>query len=173
MRNLSLKSWLRIAMIAAIYTALSLALAPFSFGNIQVRVSEALTVLAIFSPLAIFGLSLGCFITNFLGVILGFNPLGLLDVFVGTLATFIAAVLSYRFRDLRIKGFPFLSFLMPVLINALFIGFELTLVFAPALDFRYFLIFAFEVGLGQTLAVFGLGSAVYHLFKRHAQILMD
>ncbi len=160
-------------MIAAIYTALSLALAPFSFGNIQVRVSEALTVLAIFSPLAIYGLTLGCFITNLLGVILGFNPLGLLDVFVGTLATFIAAVLSYRFRNIRVKGFPFLSFLMPVIVNAVMIGFELTLVFAPSLDLRYFSIFALEVGIGQTIAVFGLGTAVYHLFKRHSQILVD
>jgi uncharacterized membrane protein len=173
MRTYTLKHWLRIAMIGAIYTAVSLALAPFSFGNIQVRVSEALTVLAIFSPLAIYGLTLGCFITNLLGVMMGVNPLGFLDVFVGTLATLIAALLSYQFRNIRIKSFPLLSFLMPVIVNALLIGFELTLVFAPQLDLRYFIIFALEVGLGQTIAVFGFGAALYQLFKRHPQILLD
>jgi uncharacterized membrane protein len=171
MQKSNVQRWTKVAMLAAIYTALSLALAPLSFANLQVRVAEALTVLAILNPIAIYGVTLGCFITNLFGVLMGVNPLGFLDVVVGTLATLIAGLLSYRLRFVRLKGFPLVSFLMPVLVNALMIGAELTWVFAPAFTLSYFAIFAAEVGLGQAIAVFGFGWPLYRLFLKHPTLL--
>ena len=79
-------------MIAAIYTALSLALAPFSYGNIQVRIAEALTLLPLIYQPAIWGVTLGCFLTNLIGAIMGFNPTGMIDAVIGTAATLLAAL---------------------------------------------------------------------------------
>lgn len=164
--KLSLTSFVKVALIAAIYSTVSLVLAPFSFGNIQVRVAEGLTLLPLLSPLPILGLTLGCFITNFIGVLMGANILGMMDVFIGTFATLIAAVLTYYFRNIKIKGFPFLSTLMPIVINAIIIGAELAYVFAPAFTFTYFLIFALEVGIGQSIAVYLVGLPILNALKK-------
>ncbi len=162
----SLNSLVKIALIAAIYSVVSLVLAPFSFGNIQVRIAEGLSLLPLISPLAIFGLTLGCFITNFIGVTMGLNILGILDVFIGTFATLLAAILTYKLRNITIKGFPLLSSLMPILINAIVIGAELTYVFAPEFSLTYFAIFALEVGLGQMIAVYLIGLPILNALKK-------
>lgn len=164
--KITLSSLVKIALIAALYSAVSLTLAPFSFGNIQVRVAEGLTLLALISPLAIFGLTLGCFITNFIGVLMGANILGMMDVFIGSIATLIAAILTYKLRNIKIKGFPLIASLMPIVINALIIGAELAYVFAPEFTFYYFAIFAFEVGVGQTIAVYGIGLPILNALKK-------
>ena len=81
------------AMIAAVYTAVSLALSLFSFGVVQIRVAECLTLLPVLSPLGIYGVTIGCLLTNIVGVAMGLTmPV---DILFGTLATAIAAVLSY------------------------------------------------------------------------------
>ncbi len=164
--KLSMTSFVKVALIAALYSTVSLVLAPFSFGNIQVRVAEGLTLLPLLSPLPILGLTLGCFITNFIGVVMGVNILGMMDVFIGTIATLIAAVLTYYFRNVKIKGFPLLSTLMPIVINAIIIGAELAYVFAPEFTFTYFLIFALEVGIGQTIAVYLVGLPILNALKK-------
>lgn len=164
--KLSLTSFVKIALIAALYSTVSLALAPFSFGNIQVRVAEGLTLLPLLSPLPILGLSLGCFITNFIGVIMGVNVIGMMDVFIGTFATFMAAILTYKLRHIQIKGFPLLSTLMPVVVNAIIIGAELTFVFAPEVSLTYFIIFALEVGFGQLISVYFVGLPILNALKK-------
>lgn len=169
--KITLNSLVKIAMIAALYSTVSLVLAPFSFGNIQVRVAEGLTLLPLISPLAIFGLTLGCFITNFVGVIMGANILGMMDVFIGTFATLIAALLTYKLRNITIKGFPFLSSLMPIVINAIIIGAELAYVFAPEFTFSYFAIFALEVGIGQTIAVYIVGLPILSALKKRINLI--
>jgi len=169
--KITLNSLVKIAMIAALYSTVSLVLAPFSFGNIQVRVAEGLTLLPLISPLAIFGLTLGCFITNFVGVIMGANILGMMDVFIGTFATLLAALLTYKLRNITIKGFPFLSSLMPIVINAVIIGAELAYVFAPEFTFAYFAIFALEVGIGQTIAVYGIGLPILSALKKRSNLI--
>lgn len=164
--KLSMTSFVKVALIAALYSTVSLALAPFSFGNIQVRIAEGLTLLPLLSPLPILGLTLGCFITNFIGVVMGVNILGMMDVFIGTLATLLAAILTYYFRNIKIKGFPLLSTLMPIVINAIIIGAELAYVFAPKFTFTYFMIFALEVGIGQTIAVYLVGLPILNALKK-------
>ena len=164
--KLTSQSLSKIAMIAAIYVAISLALAPLSFGNIQIRIAEGLTLLPLLSPIAIIGLGIGCFITNFIGVIMGANLLGMMDVFIGTFATVLAAYLSYVLRNRLIKGFPFWASLMPIVINAIIIGAELTYVFAPEFTLSLFLIFAMEVALGQALAVYVIGVPLLNTLKK-------
>lgn len=160
------KTMIRVALIAAIYSILSLVLAPFSFGNIQVRVAEALTLLPLIYPPAILALTLGCFITNLVGVAMGANLLGMMDVLIGTLATLIAALLTYKMRTVSFKNIPVLSILSPVLTNGLIIGAELAYVLAPTFSLVFIAIFGFEVALGEAIAVIVIGYPLLQWFKK-------
>lgn len=165
--NKKIRTMTIIAMIAAIYTVVSIALAPISYGNIQVRIAEALTLLPVIFAPAIGGVTLGCALTNLIGVFMGANILGFVDVFVGTLATFLAAVCSYKLRNIRWKNVPILSALMPVLFNALFIGLELAFVFFPGDAFWMgFGLSALEVGFGELLSCFVLGIPLIVMLKK-------
>lgn len=98
------------AIIAALYVVLSLPLLSVSFGPIQFRLSEALTILPYFTPAAIPGLFVGCLLTNMLGSTF-------VDMVVGSAATLIAAVISYKLR-----GNKWLVPLAPVVVNGIIIG---------------------------------------------------
>ena len=78
------------AVIAALYAALTLLLAPISFGPVQCRVAECLCILPLFTPYAIPGLFLGCLISNIIG------SMGMFDIVFGSLTTLVAAILTYR-----------------------------------------------------------------------------
>ena len=145
------------AMIAAMYAAVSLALAPISFGTVQMRIAEALTLLPVFDPVMILGVSLGCFVTNMVGFFTGADILGWLDIPFGTMATVIAAFLSYWMRNVRIQGLPVLSAVPPVLVNAVIIGGELTYLIAGCFQWDIFAIQAFSVGIGELISCFALG----------------
>lgn len=84
MKNRTLRQITAAGVIAAAYAALSLVLATITFGPVQCRVSEALTLLPVLSPAAIWGVTLGCAITNGVGAATGANFLGLIDLLVGT-----------------------------------------------------------------------------------------
>lgn len=142
-----------VAMVGAIYCAVSLALAPISFGNIQVRLAECLTMLPLVFTPGIYGVILGCFLTNLIGVFLGVNILGMVDVFVGTFATALAAYLTYKLRNIRIKNVPVLAIMMPVIINGIIIGSELGLVLFPNNVLVGALICGLEVAIGELIAV--------------------
>ena len=144
----------RIAMIAAIYTVLSLALAPLSYGNIQVRIAEALTLLPLIYQPAIWGVTLGCFLTNLIGAVMGFNPTGMIDAVIGTTATLLAALCTYKFRDRKVGKVPVLSILMPVIFNFFFIGAELGYLLFPDNLLVGSLICGAEVAAGELIAVF-------------------
>jgi len=145
------------AMIAAMYAAVSLALAPISFGTVQMRIAEALTLLPVFDPVMIVGVSLGCFITNMVGFFTGADILGWLDIPFGTMATVMAAVLSYWLRNIRFKGLPVLSAIPPVLFNAVIVGGELTFLIAGGFQWEVFAIQAVSVGAGEFISCFALG----------------
>ena len=128
-------------LIAAMYAALTLLLPAPSFGIVQCRISEMLTILAVF--------------------------------------TLAAALLTWRLRNLRVKGVPVLASLPPVVINAVVVGLELTLV-SPVFTPQVLAINMLSVGIGQLLActVCGLllhaalerSGAAAHLFGRRARI---
>ena len=84
------------AIIAAMYVALTIIFAPISFGAVQVRIAEALTILPLFTPAAVPGLFIGCLIANGLGGGI------LLDVIFGSIATLIGAILGYLLRFNRL-----------------------------------------------------------------------
>ena len=149
MRNKKLVELCIISMIAAIYAALTLALAPLSFGEIQIRISEALTLLPILFPSAIWGVTLGCFIANLVGVLYGLNGIGIIDIFFGTAATLLAAMSTYQLRNIRIKNIPFLS--------AVIIGLELAWLLFPDTLISGWLLMGAQVGIGEFAACFILG----------------
>ncbi len=155
-RNRSIRLLTHTALIGALYTALTLVLAPLSFGPVQCRLAEALTVLAAFTPTAIPGLTLGCLLSNLVGIATGANIAGALDVLLGPLATGLAAWLTYAWRRRTWGGLPLLSTLPPVLLNALVIGGELALV-APQFSWQVLAIQMGLVGAGQLVACVGGG----------------
>ncbi|MCD7802894.1 MAG: QueT transporter family protein [Clostridiales bacterium] len=101
------------AMVAAVYAALTMALPMLSYSAVQIRFSEALTVLPFFFPEAIPGLFLGCAIANLL------SAYGVVDVVFGSLATLLAALWTSRMKN------PWLAPLPPVLCNLVIIGGEI------------------------------------------------
>lgn len=135
-----LKSIALGGVIAALYVALTVALAPLSYGPLQFRVSEVLTLLPFCVPEAVPGLFIGCAIANF------FGGYGLLDVVVGGLSTLFAAWLTARTKNLWLAALP------PVLVNALAVGAMLHYV----ADVPFWLTCG-EVGLGQAGVCYLLG----------------
>src|SRR5690554_4283385 len=95
------------ALISAFYvvlTTLSTIIAPqLTFGIIQLRVSEALVILPLLTPAAIPGLFVGCIISNAIGVAMGANIAGALDILLGSFATLIAAILTRQLRNIKLK----------------------------------------------------------------------
>ena len=147
------------AVIAAIYAVLThLQNVLWPGGTtmaIQFRVSEALCVLAYFTPAAIPGLTLGCLLFNLT------SGSGLpLDFLVGSLASFFAAIAMYATRNVTIKGFPALGFFMPALCNGLLVGWELSIVIGGG-----FWLNALYVALGELAVLLTLGTVLYFTVK--------
>lgn len=150
--NSKLRLMAEAGMIAALYTVATIALAPLSYGNIQFRASEALTLLPVFTSSAVPGLTIGCILANALGVASGANMAGWLDVLFGSAATLIAAILTRLLRNVQFKGIPLLSILPPVILNALIVGGEIAVVY----ELPYW-ICALEVGAGELAVCVILG----------------
>ena len=159
--NSKLRLMAEAGMIAALYTVATLILAPLSFGNIQFRASEALTLLPVFTASAVPGLAVGCIISNAVGVAMGSNIAGWLDVLFGSFATLIAAILTRALRKIQIKGIPLLAILPPVLLNALIVGGELAVVYQLP-----FWICALEVGAGELVVCTVLGIPLILALKK-------
>lgn len=157
MKKISSKSLTRCAMIAALYAVISIALLPVSFGAVQARVSEALTLLPVYTPLGTVGVTLGCLITNAYGVAAGANILGAADIFIGTAATLIAALMTRALRNVRAFGLPIAAALPPVVVNAVIIGAELTFAETNSIFSPLLIINMVQVGLGQALSCLVLG----------------
>ena len=152
----------RGGLIAAVYVVLCVAFAPISYGPVQVRVSEALTLLPILCPEAVIGVTLGCLISNlFTGM--------WLDVVVGTTATLLAALATRQLRHVRIKGVPFVASLPPVLFNAVLVGAELTYLYLPAnaRPATAFLANMASVGVGQVISCCILGLLLLWVIERN------
>jgi uncharacterized membrane protein len=140
----------RGAIIAALYAAITLALAPFSFGPAQLRASEALTVLPVFFSEAPLGLFIGCAAANFVG---GY---GVPDIVLGSLATLLAALCTRR-----LARFPLLAPLPPVVCNAVVVGYVL-----HAATGIPWLAVALEVGAGELASCYCLGLPLLYALKR-------
>ncbi len=159
------------ALIAALYLVLTLVSASMNlaYGPVQFRLSEALTILPVFTPAAIPGLAIGCFISNLA------SPLGVVDWVFGTGATLLAALLSYALRNIKVKKMPVLSFLPPIIINAVVIGIEIAGLSGAGfsfdtMNFEAFLAGAVSVGLGQFAVILILGTAFYIIIDKNANL---
>ena len=144
---------MKVAMIAAIYTVLSLVLAPLSYGPIQVRIAEGLTLLPFIYQPSIYGVTIGCFLTNLIGAMMGANPTGIIDSVVGTIATLLAALCTYYFRNRTIKGVPVLSILSPVIFNGIIIGVELGILLFPDNVLMGSITCGIQVAIGELISV--------------------
>lgn len=129
--------------IAALYAALTIALAPVSYGPVQVRIAEALTVLPFLTPWAVLGLYFGCMAANI------FGGYGLLDIFGGSFITLLAAVGTYGLRRLN-KAW--LAPLPPVILNAFGVSIYLHLL----AEWPYLLCVLY-VGIGELLSCYAIG----------------
>ncbi|MBQ7455776.1 MAG: QueT transporter family protein [Clostridia bacterium] len=138
------------AVIAALYAALTLLLAPISYGDWQCRVSEALTMLPMLFPQAIPGLFVGCVLANLLG-----PSAGVIDIVFGSLATLIAAVGTWVFRKNK-----WLAAACPVLSNGVIVGAVLSLAYSLP-----FFLTALQVAVGEALAV-AAGLVMVHYLRR-------
>ena len=165
-RNRKLVTIVVAGVIAALYAALTLALAPLSFGAVQMRVSEAFTLLPVLSMTAVWGVTVGCMISNGFGVLLGTNILGPVDILVGSLATLIAALLTRKLRGIRVKNIPILAPLPPILVNAVMIGAELTVAMSPDFNLGIFAVNMLQVGLGQVIPCYVLGLILIYVLEK-------
>ncbi len=150
------------AIVAALYVALThlqnILLPGSATWAVQFRASEALCVLALFTPAAIPGLSLGCLLFN-----ITYAQALPLDFLAGTLATAVAAAFMWKSRDLTVKGYPLFALLMPAVWNALIVGWELSVYIGGA-----FLVNAALVAVGELGVLLTLGSALYYAIRlRH------
>ena len=141
------------ALIAAVYVVLCVVFAPISYGEVQVRVAEALVILPFFTPAAIPGLFVGCFLSNLIGGSI------ILDVVCGSLATLLGAVGSFYLRKSKI-----LVLLPPIVANSLIVRYG----YGVPLPIPFMML---TVGIGEVIAVAGLGSALLHVLMRYRHVV--
>jgi len=146
-----------VGIIASLYAVITIALAPISYGPVQVRVSEALTVLPYLTPTAIPGLFIGCVVANVYG------GLGIYDIIGGSLCTLLAAYLTYLFSKTRK---PILAPLPPVVVNALGVSWYLHFLF----QLPYWLTVAY-IAVGEIVACFVLGYPLLSIILRREKLL--
>jgi len=150
-------------IIAAMYFALTMAAQPISFGQIQVRISEALCVLPFFTPAAVPGLFIGCVLANLAG-----SPLGPYDILFGSLATLVAALMTYFIgragKRINTSG-GWTKWLLPfpaVAVNA----FVVAAILQHYLALPFWLMAGY-IAAGQAIACYALGMPLFFLLNKH------
>lgn len=154
MKNKNVTFLTQAAMIAAIYVVLTYLFAAFSFGEVQVRISEALTILPLFTPAAIPGLFIGCLIGNVLGGAI------LPDIIFGSIATLIGALFTYKLREQK----PVLGPIPPIIANTIIVPFVLRLAYGVNLPIPFMML---TVGIGEILSCGVLGMILYTALNRY------
>lgn len=147
------------ALIAAIYVILTYfcAAVGMSSGAIQLRFSEALCIFGLFTPAALPGVALGCFMANLL------TGCALWDIVFGSLASLIGMV-----GVIALKKFPYLAPVPYALANMIIVPFVVKLVYgAPEALPLIFL----TVGIGEIISVFGFGIPLYLVLKKHKNVI--
>ena len=154
MRNKKLLFMVQAAMIAAIYVVLTVLFAPFSFGHIQLRLSEALTVLPYFTPAAIPGLAIGCLIGNTIGGAI------LPDIVFGSIASLIGAIITYLLR----KQSKFLAPVGSIAANTVIVPFVLYYAYGINLPIPFQML---TVGIGEIISCGVLGMVVLTSLQKY------
>lgn len=155
--RMNTRSLCMTAIIAALYAALTLGFQAISYGAVQFRIAEAMTLLPALFPEAVPGLAIGCLVSNL------FSPLGttLYDVVFGTLATLLAALLTRRIRaGIWLRALP------PVVCNAVIVGMVLT--YAYGIDLLWMNMLT--VGLGEAVVCYALGVPMTKLLEKQPMV---
>lgn len=142
-KNLTVSRLVKIAMVAAIYAVITVAL-PLSYGAVQFRVSEILVLLCFYNKDYCASMVVGCIISNL------FSPMALLDVPVGTFATLVAVVLIWKSKNL------ILASIYPVITNGLLVGLELYIAFGEP-----FFISSLQVAAGEFVVICVVGVVLF------------
>lgn len=142
----------RVALIATLYVALTYVFQAISFLPAQFRLAEALTLLPMLFPEAIWGVGIGCFIANL------FSPAGLTDVVLGSLTSLLAAYITYRFR------WHIVGYLSPIVLNALVVSAYLRLL----ANLPYW-VTATSVAFSEAVVVLGIGIPLVLYLKKWQQ----
>ena len=145
------------ALIAAMYVALTFVFQPISFGAIQVRIAEALTILPLFTPAAVPGLFVGCFLGNLLGGAM------IPDIVFGSIATLLGAIVTWLLR----KRFFVLGTIPPIVSNTLIIPFILKYAYGLEMSVPFLMLTIF---VGEVLSCGVLGSLLAVALKKRPQI---
>ena len=153
------------AIIAALYAVLVFTqemLFPNSASAaVQFRVAESLTILALFTPAAIPGLTIGCALSNLL--FMGALPL---DTVLGSIATLLAAMCMNKLKDVTLRNAPVAALLMPAVFNGIIIGLEIEIFFIEGpFHFTSFLLQGALVALGELAVCYTLGLMLYKAVK--------
>jgi uncharacterized membrane protein len=151
------------AAIGALYAALTVALAPISYGALQFRVSEALCILPFFFPYSMWGLFVGCILANVLG---GCGPL---DIIFGSLATLLAGYLTSKIRLRPLAPLP------AVLVNTAVVGAVIAFTATPENFWAGFAVIAPQVGFGELVVLYVLGLPLLYLLpkNRHFSAIIE
>lgn len=157
MKNKSTLFLVQAAAIGAVYVVVTLLFAPLSFGEVQIRFAEALTILPYFTPAAIPGLFVGCIIANFLG---GAIPI---DILFGSIATLLGAIFTYRLRSNR-----FLAPVPPIVANTLIVPFVLHYGYGINLPIPFMML---TVGVGEVVSCAVLGMILLTALSKYGNMI--
>jgi len=160
MRKISVLFVTQAAVIAAMYVGLTFVSSSLGLasGELQIRLSEMLCILPAFTPAAIPGLFLGCLLSNLL------TGCTVIDIVFGSLATLIAAVLSYQLRNHK---YPLLVTVPPVVANMIVVPFILKFSYGVPLPIPVMMA---TVGIGEVISCMVLGSVLYFALDKRRVI---
>ena len=143
----------RAAAIAAVYVVLTLIFAPISYGEVQVRISESLTILPFFTPAAVPGLFIGCMIANITGGAV------IWDIIFGSIATLLGAIGTYKLRSSR-----WLAPLPPIISNTVIVPFVLRFGYGVDLPIPLLMVF---IAIGEIISCYVLGEILLQLLIKY------
>ena len=143
----------RAASIAAVYVVLTLVFAPISYGEVQVRISEALTILPFFTPAAVPGLFIGCLIANITGGAI------IWDIIFGSIATLLGAIGTYKLRNNR-----WLAPIPPIISNTVIVPLVLRFGYGVVLPIPLLMLF---IAIGEVISCYVLGEILLTLLARY------
>ena len=158
MENKKILTLTQAAMIAAVYVVLTYVFSAFSFGQVQIRIAEALTILPVFTPAAVPGLFIGCLIGNTTGGAV------LPDIIFGSLATLAGAIGT---RLLRKKN-PIVCTLPPILSNVIVVPLVLRFAYGVLLPIPVMML---TVGIGEVIGCGVLGVGLYTVLKKYKETI--
>lgn len=151
---MSVKKITRQGMVAAIYVVLTILSETFGlgYGSLQFRLSETLAILPFFNPEYVIGVTLGCFLANIASTV------GIVDMVVGTLATFVVALIMTK-----IKNF-YLACLVPIVVGMVPIALEIYLLMPNPVGFWAIL---GELILSESLVIYAVGVPVFYILCKN------